>query len=121
MSSTGTSTTEIARRLFTIWDALVENDIKVKNTHPFDAVKVSRVLALTHHVRKLGGASLELLSSHGVLVAVPSIRAGFENALTAMWIAQSSDGAQAWLAQDPAARRAIQKTLRTTDNPELHQ
>lgn len=70
--------------------------------NPFNAEKATRVLALTHHVRRLGTAALDLIDSHGPLVAAPTIRSGYECALTAMWIAQSTDAVQTWTAQDPA-------------------
>lgn len=82
-------------------------------------MKSTRVLALAHHIRRLCEAALDVIDTHGTLVAVPTIRSGFECALTAMWIAQSKDAAQAWMAQDPSTRRAIQRSLRAADSEQL--
>ncbi|KLL95197.1 hypothetical protein NJ76_29025 [Rhodococcus sp. IITR03] len=108
MSSTATPDyADIAGRLFGIWDQMLDaGTFTVINDKPSDAEKATRVLALAHHVRRLGAAALDLIESHGPLVAAPTIRSCFEYALTAMWIAQSTDAVQAWIAQDPASRRA---------------
>lgn len=112
----------IATRLFDIWDEILDaGTMTVISSKPYDSEKSTRVLALTHHVRRLGEAALDLINTHGTLVAAPTIRAGFESALTALWIAQSSDAVQAWIAQDAATRRAIQKSLREADSPQLRQ
>ncbi|MFC9355218.1 hypothetical protein ACFTZB_01365 [Rhodococcus sp. NPDC057014] len=87
----------------------------------FDPAKATRVLSLAHHVRRLAAAALDDIASDGVLVSIPTIRACFECSITAMWIAQSVDGVQAWLAREPATRRAMQASLRYADSPELRE
>ncbi|MFF0283603.1 hypothetical protein ACFYSW_25140 [Rhodococcus aetherivorans] len=123
MSATDTPDyADIAARLFRIWDQMLHTDtFTVISGNPFDAEKATRVLALTHHVRRLGATALDLIDSHGPLVAAPTIRSGYECALTALWIAQSTDAVQAWIAQDPATRRAMQKSLRAADGEQLRQ
>lgn len=121
MSSTDTPDyAGIAVRLFGLWDEMLHSEtFTVISGNQFDAEKSTRVLALAHHVRRLGAGALDLIDSHGPLVAVPTIRSGYECALTAMWIAQSTDAVQAWIAQDPAMRRAMQKSLRAADGEQL--
>ncbi|MEU5844503.1 DUF5677 domain-containing protein [Rhodococcus sp. NPDC047139] len=123
MSSTATPDyADIAGQLFGIWDQMLDaGTFTVISGKPSDAEKTTRVLALAHHVRRLGAAALDLIESHGPLVAAPTIRSCFEYALTAMWIAQSTDAVQAWIAQDPASRRALQQSLRAADSDELRQ
>ncbi|MDI9941382.1 hypothetical protein CJ179_48250 [Rhodococcus sp. ACS1] len=122
LTETPSNYAAIARQLVSIWDECLEDgSFTVISGGPFDPAKATRVLSLAHHVRRLAVAALDDIDSDGVLVSIPTIRACFECSITAMWIAQSADGVQAWLAQEPATRRAIRASLRKADSPELRE
>lgn len=111
----------IASELSDAWGVVLSSSkLVVHNDSRYEADKAIRVLGLANHVFLAGRASLDLLADNAVVVAIPTIRTGYECALTAMWISQSTpDAVQGWLAQDPAMRRAMRKTLEAASTPGL--
>lgn len=66
---------------------------------------VGTVYALVAHTHKLGYAVLELLNAGFTIEIIPLVRAGYESALTASWIAQVPDALPAYSIAITASRR----------------
>jgi hypothetical protein len=103
----------IGRELIASFDKLASNGEQWIKTDSKDAyVKAGLALALAVHVHRLGTVALDLLERDTpVLLVVPTMRGCFETALTAHWIAQSSDAAYAMYNKEIKQRLALQKTL----------
>ncbi|MFB9701602.1 DUF5677 domain-containing protein [Rhodococcus aetherivorans] len=108
----------VARRLLSGWnERFYGGAFQVMNERRYDAEKATRVLAFAHHTHRLAAAGLQVLENSDAIIAMPTIRTCFESALTAHWIAQSSDGVQAVLERETIRRRVAQDDLRKSDNP----
>ena len=73
--------------------------------HQFIAVH-----SLAAHVHRLYVPATRLLDEGWVIEALPLIRAAYEMALTAHWIAQVDDGANAFMNEDVRQRRGLEQT-----------
>jgi hypothetical protein len=69
--------------------------------------------ALCAHVYELADIAIDLLARGRSTAATPIVRSIYESALTAHWIAQAEDGAEAFVREDVRQRKAMQETLRT--------
>ncbi len=78
------------------------------------AAKVGTVYALTSHAHKLAYAVLELLNAGFTIEAIPTIRAAYEAALTASWVAQVDDALPAYLNRNHAQQRALRDSVLKT-------
>lgn len=78
------------------------------------AAKVGTVYALTAHAHKLAYAVLELLNAGFTIEAIPTIRAAYEAALTASWVAQIDDALPAYLNRNHGQQRALRDSVQKT-------
>jgi len=81
------------------------------------AAKVGTVYALTAHAHKLAYAVLELLNAGFTIEAIPTIRAAYEAALTASWVAQIDDALPAYLSRNHGQQKALRDSLQKTGWP----
>jgi hypothetical protein len=88
-----------------------ETEFGQRNKRPHLA-KFVAVHGLAAHTYRVGQQVLSMLKSGLVLEAMPLLRLCYESALTAHWLAQTADGAEALMNRDNASRRAAAKTLR---------
>ncbi len=72
---------------------------------------VGTVYALVAHTHKLGYAVLELLNAGFTIEIIPLVRAGYESALTASWIAQVPDALPAYLNRNHSQQKALRDTI----------
>jgi len=72
---------------------------------------VGTVYALAAHTHKLGHAVLELLNAGFTIEIIPLVRAGYESALTASWIAQVPDALPADLNRNHSQQKALRDTI----------
>ncbi|WP_143267844.1 DUF5677 domain-containing protein [Amycolatopsis alba] len=73
--------------------------------------KFLSVFGLVAHTYRIGEQALVMYESSLVIETFPLLRATYESALTAHWVAQSSDGAEALLNKDVQGRKAAATTL----------
>ncbi|WP_067470319.1 hypothetical protein [Nocardia amamiensis] len=119
LSDDGRKHLDTSRNLITNFDALlIEDDelrIKVKDRDAY--IKAGVVLAFAVHTHRLGEIVLDLVERDTSMVLVlPSVRACYETALTAHWIAQSADAAVALFNEEIRQRRNLAKTLRSASS-----
>lgn len=81
------------------------------------AAKVGTVYALTAHAHKFAYAVLELLNAGFTIEAIPTIRAAYEAALTASWVAQIDDALPAYLNRNHGQQRALRDSVQKTGWP----
>jgi len=72
---------------------------------------VGTVYALAAHTHQLGYAVLELLNAGFTIEIIPLVRAGYESALTASWIAQVPDALPAYLNRNHSQQKALRETI----------
>jgi hypothetical protein len=72
--------------------------------------QLAAIFALTAHVHRLFPVASRLLDEGCVLEAIPLIRTAYECALTAHWLAQVDDGAEAFMNRDVRSRAAAERT-----------
>lgn len=72
--------------------------------------QLASVFALTAHVHSVFVPAARLLDEGCVVEAIPLIRTAYECALTAHWIAQVDDGAEAFLNKDIKSRQRAERT-----------
>lgn len=77
----------------------------------FDAAKAATVYGYTAHCHRLAPIALDLLEYRLVIEAQPLVRAVFETAVHAMWIAQVPDAMPAALREEWRQRKNILVTL----------
>lgn len=102
---------KIADGLCRGWESTAEQPMVGTRRRKIGTQQMSIVHGLTAHTYAVGSAALRLIDEENVLVAMPLIRAAYECALTAHWVAQSHDGAQAFVNEDLRNRRNHVKTL----------
>jgi len=79
--------------------------------------KMLTVFGLAAHAHYVGRAALGLLSDpKTTLAAVPLVRLAYEDAITAQWVAQSDDGAEAFYNEEARSREAAAKDLSATSH-----
>jgi Family of unknown function (DUF5677) len=76
------------------------------------AAVVGTVYALTAHAHKLGYAVANLIDAGFALETIPVIRAAYESAITASWIAQVPDALPAYLNRDHNQQKALRDTVK---------
>lgn len=104
---------KISRNLIEGFNEHLDRESLEIRTRANDAyVKAGMVLGLAVHAHQMGALALDLLERDTPIVLVaPTIRVCFESALTAQWIAMSTDAAKAMFNKEVNQRRAMQKTL----------
>ncbi len=75
------------------------------------AAAVGTVYALAAHAHKLGHAVLALLNAGFTIETIPLIRAAYESAITASWIAQVPDALPAYLNRNHNQQKALRDTI----------
>jgi hypothetical protein len=111
VAKTQTELALIARQLLTGWEAWMTDPLVVTQRgrkHPMQAAVTHGLCA---HVHYLAPSALDLLDSGRVLAALPLVRAGFEAAIDAQWVAQTKDGWAAFLNEDLRQRQNLVKSL----------
>lgn len=73
---------------------------------------VGTVYALAAHTHKLGFAVLEMRKARFTIDLVPLVRAAYEAALTASWIAQVPDALPAYLNRNHNQQKALRDTIK---------
>jgi len=73
---------------------------------------VGTVYALAAHTHKLGFAVLEMRKARFTIEIVPLVRAAYEAALTASWIAQVPDALPAYLNRNHNQQKALRDTIK---------
>ena len=105
-----TDVRKVARSLLTSWD---ERDptttIKLGNGRRVPRFVVTHGLAA--HTHEVTAAALDLLDQDRDLAAMPLVRAAFESALTAHWVALTADGWAAFMNEEIRQRAAHVSTL----------
>jgi hypothetical protein len=80
---------------------------KTKASEP----KLAVVHGLAAHTHVVAGPARDLLSAGHAWSAMPLVRLAYECALTAQWVAQTPDGAQALMNSDIRKRAALVETM----------
>ncbi|MFE3280335.1 hypothetical protein [Nocardia sp. NPDC059239] len=113
----------IGRELITTFFAhLAEGKLEVVHRGEADRGRAAAEFGFAIHAHHLGRMALDLLDREHVLMTTPTVRACFEHALTAHWIAQSTpDAALAVFNHELKQRRAMAKTLQDATIPEFQQ
>ena len=70
------------------------------------------VHSLTAQVHRLYVPASRLLDEGSILESMPLVRSGYEAALTAQWVAQTDDGANAFVNEDVRRRKQLDRTAR---------
>jgi len=101
----------IARGLLAGWDVRTCAPLVGTKKRKFNQQQLLLAHGLCAHVHYLAPAALDLLDSGRVLAALPLVRACFESAITAQWLAQTTDGSPAFVNEDVRQRLAQVHTL----------
>ena len=113
MTITATRMVELAEELLSTWlSPEVDQSFTVRRgEREATAQQFAAVHGLAAHVHQLASVAIAPLREHHVLEALPLIRAAYECALTAQWVAQTDDGASAFVNKDLRQRRRHVHTL----------
>jgi hypothetical protein len=101
----------LARQLLAGWHARMETPLVGTRRRPFTQPQLAVAHGLGAHVHYLAPPALDLLDRGVVLAALPLVRQCYEHAVTAQWVTQTADGAQAFINEDVRQRRAHIRTL----------
>lgn len=113
----------VGRELITTFFAhLAAGQLEVKQRSGADRGRAGAVFGFAIHAHHTGRVALDLLEQEHVVLAMPTVRACFEHALTAHWIAQSTpDAALAVFNHELNQRRAMAQTLSEATIPQFQQ
>ena len=95
----------LGHRLLAGWDQSTRGDCTSREARPTHTSVLAAVHGLTAHTHAVSRAALDLLAAGDTLVAMPLVRAAYEAAITAQWVAQARDGTHAMLNEDLQQRR----------------
>ncbi|MFC9999595.1 DUF5677 domain-containing protein [Nocardia sp. NPDC127526] len=114
LSNEGREHLDIGRSLIAGFnEGLAQEKLELKSRSRDAFINAGVVLALAVHTHQLGAMILDLLERETpVVLVLPNLRTCYEAALTAHWVAQSTDAAAALLNEDLRQRRNLQRTLR---------
>lgn len=100
----------IGEDLLSSWHAQGDKFTAGRRERGWTGHQVASVFALTAHVHRVYVPAARLLDEGLVIEAIPLIRTAYECALTAHWLAQVDDGAEAFLNNDVRSRAAAERT-----------
>ena len=101
------------------WSGRSEPFTARRKRRPWHAHQFAGVHALAAHVHRLYVPNTRLLDDGWVTEAMPLVRAAYESALTAHWIAQTDDGADAFLNEDVGQRRFLDHAAKAALSKEV--
>jgi hypothetical protein len=101
----------LARRLIASWQDSGNRNITIKKGRSWTQPQFAIVHGLSAHAHRVAAPALDMLERGLVLESMPLVRTTFECALTAQWVAQIDDAAQAFINADIRKRRALVKDL----------
>jgi hypothetical protein len=103
----------IGAELLETWDAAQGGQFTARRTHgSWTQPQLAAVHSLAAHVHRLYVPAERLLNDGWALEAMPLIRTAYECALTAQWVAQTDDGANAFINENTRHRRALERTAK---------
>jgi hypothetical protein len=103
----------IGAELLDTWNAAQGGQFTARRTRgSWTQPQLGSVHALTAHVHRLYVPATRLLDDGWALEAMPLVRTAYECALTAQWVAQTEDGANAFINEDARQRRALERTVK---------
>lgn len=106
-------TVEICRDLIALWKSRQDGETKFRERgSPPNLMKFLSTYGLAAHAYRVGERGLEMCESGSVIESFPLLRACYESAITAHWVAQNTDGAEALLNKDVQSRKAAAQTLK---------
>ena len=95
----------LGRRLLEGWEQSTRGHVTSRKARPTHTAVLAVVHGLTAHTHAVSRPALDLLAAGDTLVAIPLVRAAYEAAITAQWVAQTRDGTHAMLNEDLRQRR----------------
>lgn len=104
---------DVTERLQGLWEdrANRSSDFAKRGRRP-DLAQFLGIHGLAAHTYRVGGHALGMFDDGLELESMPLIRVGYECAVTAQWLANATDGANAWVNEGERIRRATGLTLR---------
>ncbi len=108
---------EILRGLLDSWGAARGQVALAQKGRRANASRFISIHSLAAHVHRLCSAGLILIEDQRNLEAMPVVRAAYESAITAVWLAQNEDGANALFNEFTRQQRAISMSLAKSRNP----
>lgn len=97
----------IGRELVASIEGASGQPLEVKTERVANMAHAPLVFAFSTHTLRLGTVALELYERGLYLEAIPTVRAAYEFALTACWLADSREAPNAIVAEDARQRRAL--------------
>lgn len=106
---------DVTARLRELWEARADrsSDFAKRDRRP-NLTQFVGIHGLAAHTYRVGGHSLAMFDDGLELEAMPLVRVAYECAVTAQWLANATDGANAWVNEGDRVRRATGLTLRQT-------
>lgn len=104
---------DVTKNLQDLWDARANrsSDFAKRGQRP-NLAQFLGVHGLAAHTYQVGGHALGMLDDGLEVEPMPLIRVAYECAVTAQWLANATDGANAWVNEGERIRRATGLTLR---------
>jgi len=110
----------LALELLDGWDAYANTGDEVKLGQRGKKVDLARFISvwgLSNHVHRLGPPAMRMMEDGLAIESFPLIRAMYEGALTAVWLAQNTDAAAAFVNRETDSRAALADTLAKAQEP----
>lgn len=106
---------DVIARLQELWDARADRSTEfAKRDRRPNLAQFVGIHGLAAHTYRVGGHALAMFDDGLELEAMPLVRVGYECGVTAQWLANAADGANAWVNEGERVRRATGLTLRQT-------
>lgn len=103
---------DVIARLQALWEARANRSADFAKRGGVTSVpQMLGVHGLAAHTYRVGGHALVMLDDGLELEAMPMIRLAYECAVTTQWLANATDGANAWLNEAERVKRASGLTL----------